>query len=101
MLLLEYIWDDDNPMLRETISKRMSIAALPEVLIFHLNRFEVNYETLISEKLSDSFSFPFQLNMYRYTKEGLQNGNGNSNSDNNDDSYYDYELCGVVVHSVC
>jgi ubiquitin C-terminal hydrolase len=93
--LLDFKWDDDNPKLRVTISKRMSLATLPEVLIFHLNRFEVNYETLINEKLNDSFSFPFQLNMYRYTKEGLQNDNSN------DDSYYDYELCGVVVHSVC
>ena len=44
--------------------------------------------------MNDSFSFPTHLNMLPYTKEGL------SNNSCNDDSYYNYELCGVVVHSV-
>jgi hypothetical protein len=77
------------------IARRQCLALLPEVLIFHLKRFEMNYDTFRREKVNDSFSFPTHLNMLPYTKEGLDNNNST-----NDDSYYNYELCGVVVHSV-
>ena len=39
--------------------------------MFHLKRFELNFDTFRREKVNDAFPFPKFLNMYPYTKEGL------------------------------
>ena len=43
----------------------------PDTLMFHLKRFELNFDTFRREKVNDAFPFPKFLNMYPYTKEGL------------------------------
>lgn len=40
---------------------------LPPVLIIHLKRFELDFETMALQKLNNYFSFPFDLNMEPYT----------------------------------
>ena len=65
----DYQWDDTGP--RVTISKRQCVSQLSDTLIFHLKRFELNFDTFRREKVNDAFSFPMHLNMLPYTKEGL------------------------------
>ena len=66
----DFKWEDDGP--RVTISKRQCISQLPDNLIFHLKRFELNFDTFRREKVNDSFLFPMYLNMLPHTKEGLK-----------------------------
>ncbi|KAJ3434759.1 prion-like-(q/n-rich)-domain-bearing protein [Anaeramoeba flamelloides] len=70
-------------------------------------------------KINDYYEFPFDLNLYNYTKDGrnnnqklnqdfnnssgntTKNDNNSSGNDNNmaDDEYYNYKLTGIIVHS--
>ena len=108
----DYQWDDTGP--RVTISKRQCISQLSDTLIFHLKRFELNFDTFRREKVNDSFSFPMHLNMLPYTKEGLMSSTATETVDSSGvatgrvvsggdgtrpSAYYQYELAGVVVHS--
>ena len=103
----DYQWDDAGP--RVTISKRQCISQLSDTLIFHLKRFELNFDTFRREKVNDAFSFPKHLNMLPYTKEGLMSPIATETADSSRETakgegarpsaYYQYELAGVVVHS--
>jgi hypothetical protein len=73
-------------------------------------RFELNYETMQKVKLNDQFDFPFTLNMFPYTREGLDTGKKPKAADAkasdskqsaplNEESNCQYELTGVVVHT--
>ena len=96
--------------------------------MFHLKRFELNFDTFRREKVNDAFPFPKFLNMYPYTKEGLTGhgqglglgqtttatasgtstsgggvkaggGVGGGSTSPRPPAYYQYELAGVVVHT--
>ena len=56
---------------RVEITKRVCLGSLPSVMIIHLKRFELNYETFQHEKLNGRFVFPLDFNFAPYTKEGL------------------------------
>eukprot|EP01032_Pedospumella_encystans_P008041 gene8041-9580_t len=97
-----YLWEEGQP--RETITKRQCIAQLSDTLIFHLKRFELNFDTFRREKVNDAFAFPLRLNMRRYTKEGLSEIEGRVNertsgAQPNAEEDCEYELSGVVVHT--
>eukprot|EP01038_Epipyxis_sp_PR26KG_P010058 gene10058-13518_t len=89
----DYQWEEGAK--RENITKRQCISELPDTLIFHLKRFELNFDTFRREKVNDSFPFPVELNMLPYTKEGLSHDTESYKAQ----GYYDYELAGVVVHT--
>ena len=94
----DFKWEDEGP--RVTISKRQCISQLSDNLIFHLKRFELNFDTFRREKVNDCFSFPMYLNMLPFTKEGLKPlSPSDSHSPLHPSSYYQYELTGVVVHT--
>jgi ubiquitin carboxyl-terminal hydrolase 9/24 len=71
----------------------------------------MNFETMRSVKLNDRLEFPLTLNMKPYTREGIheqeqqQKGDGATATDDgkddeqHPDSYYEYELTGVTVHT--
>ncbi|OQR84216.1 ubiquitin-specific protease [Achlya hypogyna] len=97
--MVSYAWD--TPEGKQTLEthKRISLHTLPQVLVFHLKRFEFDYETMQQIKLHDRFEFPTELDMRRYTKEGQ------AHRRNDDDpaawrapEYYAYELTGTIVH---
>eukprot|EP01084_Bolivina_argentea_P099732 179239_1 len=73
--------------------KRVCFGKLPPYLILHLSRFEFDFNAMRRKKLNTRFEFPFDLNMFAYTKEGLEQG------DKHADEYYEYKLAGVVVHT--
>eukprot|EP01124_Arcella_intermedia_P026994 TRINITY_DN5198_c0_g1_i1.p1 TRINITY_DN5198_c0_g1~~TRINITY_DN5198_c0_g1_i1.p1 ORF type:complete len:2650 (-),score=519.31 TRINITY_DN5198_c0_g1_i1:70-6840(-) len=77
-------------------NKRYCIKNLSNYLIFNLKRFEYDFNTDSKLKLNDYFSFPHILNIKPWTQEGLA---GNSEDPVRPDWYYNYELCGVLVHS--
>jgi len=104
--------------------KRTCLKTLPNTAIFHLKRFEFNFDTMQKVKLNDRFEFPRKLNLKPYTREGLaakekqqpagddadgdaqkRTAEGKDNDDgleplpNHPDDYYEYELSGVLVHT--
>lgn len=81
--------------------KRCCVKNLPDNLIVHLKRFEFDLETMKRIKLNDSCQFPMILDMEPYTKEGLAKKEGTSLEDlpQRDESYYKYELAGILVHT--
>ena len=92
----DYLWNEnDKSSARENITKRQCFSQLSNTIIFHLKRFELNFDTFRREKVNDFFPFPMALDMRPYTKVGLA---GNSESAM-DYSYFEYELGGVVVHT--
>ncbi|CAM9823365.1 unnamed protein product, partial [Laminaria digitata] len=50
--------------------KRCSIKSLPNHLVIHLKRFDFDFDTMQQTKINDRLEFPFELDMYPYTKEG-------------------------------
>eukprot|EP01035_Chromulina_nebulosa_P018175 gene18175-23833_t len=95
----EFQWDNENGTSdRVTIMKRQCISDLSNVLIFHLKRFELNFDTFLREKVNDFFPFPKILDMYPYTREGIMHNN-EENSNCYPASFYQYELGGIVVHT--
>jgi ubiquitin C-terminal hydrolase len=97
-----YQWEDGLP--RVNITKRQCIARTSDTLIFHLKRFELNFDTFRREKVNDAFAFPMRLNMFPYTKYGLEKAEGVVHPNTNGECVIleedcEYELSGVVVHT--
>ena len=86
------------------ISKRTSLAKLPNVLFIHLKRFNMNYESQITEKINSKFEFPNTLNLKNFCVENItKNENTGMPYETCDifpkeDDYYQYELKGINVH---
>ena len=91
------------------ISKVTSLNKLPNVLVVHLKRFYLNYETCNTEKINSRFEFPKKLNLKHFsTEEITKTISGNENDENKnetleiynrEDEYYEYELKGINVHT--
>lgn len=82
-------------------TKRCYIKKLSDVLILHLKRFEFDFTTYKKAKVNDYVEFPEYLNMKPWTKEGIMLKEGLEIEPENQhpDSFYEYELMGVLVHS--
>ena len=93
-----------------TITKRNSIAELPNVLIVYFQRLRYNYEIDRNEKINSRMEFPAVLDLKKYSIEELMRknvaarSNGTESFEENDEmyfknnSYYEYDLVGVNVH---
>uniref|UniRef100_A0A7S2RGE2 ubiquitinyl hydrolase 1 n=1 Tax=Mucochytrium quahogii TaxID=96639 RepID=A0A7S2RGE2_9STRA len=82
--------------------KRACFVKLPQVLIMHLKRFEFDLELLRKIKVNDHCEFPMDIDMKKYTKEGLEEEAGLASPNDQqekDDEYYQYELKGILVHT--
>eukprot|EP00941_MAST-03F_sp_MAST-3F-sp1_P003278 g3278.t1 len=51
---------------------RHCLESLPNLLVLHLKRFDFDFNTLEQYKLNSRCSFPFTLNMRKYTREYLE-----------------------------
>eukprot|EP01127_Copromyxa_protea_P022514 TRINITY_DN8090_c0_g1_i1.p1 TRINITY_DN8090_c0_g1~~TRINITY_DN8090_c0_g1_i1.p1 ORF type:complete len:2714 (-),score=433.50 TRINITY_DN8090_c0_g1_i1:44-7879(-) len=80
-----------------TALKRCCINKLPNFLIIHLKRFDFDLELLRRSKINQYCSFPPNLNVEAYTKEGLARREQQQESVH-PESFYDYSLTGVLVH---
>ena len=85
-----------------TISKRNSLAKLPNVLFVHLKRFYMNYESEQTEKINSKFEFPNTLNLKKFCVEEINKDNAKGNETDEiypkEEEYYEYELKGINVH---
>ncbi len=63
--------------------KQTKFKSLPNVLIFHLKRFDFNMQTMQRSKIHDFFEFPLSLDMSPYLSEPAAS---------------QYELSGILVH---
>jgi hypothetical protein len=91
----DYAWEEGQP--RVNITKRQCIGSLSESVIFHLKRFELNFDTFLREKVNDEFTFPNTIDLYPYSREGLS-GKPIEESEH-PAGYYQYELGAIVVHT--
>ena len=98
----------------ETV-KRVCVKTLPPHLILHLKRFEFDLDSMRKYKVNDYCEFPMELDLFPYTKEGIETKEHSTkpptiddNSDSKDAdtatpvqpaSYYHYSLSGVLVHT--
>merc|ERR1712130_537549 len=71
------ILDGDNKWLcsecnaKRAALKRSCFGKLSKYLILHLSRFEFDFNAMRRKKLNSRFEFPLNLNMQKFTKEGL------------------------------
>lgn len=80
--------------------RRATIGELPPVLVVHLKRFEFDLETLHRTKLNSFLSFPHDLNVEPYTKEGLSRRDAQpQGAEAPPAPPIGYRLTGVVVHT--
>ena len=104
-------------------NRRSCLGALPNTMVLHLKRFDMDYSTFETVKLNNKMEFPLRINMLKYTREGVEMqedgtaGGGQSgrtgskeegihyarddenagNAPNPAD--YEYELQGVLIHA--
>ena len=93
----------ENCRNKVTITKRTTLATLPNVLIVHLRRFWMNYDDLHTEKINSTFKFPFEINLKKFCIEDIMAQAQHAAYDTDeiyykDDEYYEYTLKGVTVH---
>jgi hypothetical protein len=102
----DYQWEEGRD--RESITKRQCLHELNDTVFFHLKRFQLNFDTFRREKVNDYFAFPLAIDMFPYSREGLDwiatNGplskeTRPSSCSSRPDDYYRFELTGVVVHT--
>jgi hypothetical protein len=61
--------------------RRTTISTLPNVLVLHLKRFDLDYNTFETVKLNGRCSFPLKLNMLPYTKAGREAADAAADAD--------------------
>ena len=86
------------------IKKVTSLNKLPNVLVVHLKRFYLDYETCHTRKINSKFEFPKKLNLKLFCVEEVIKKFGTTQEENTDiysreDEYYQYELKGINVHT--
>ncbi|KAG6614817.1 Ubiquitin-specific protease [Phytophthora cinnamomi] len=59
--------------------RRTCFGSLPNLLILHLKRFDLDYTTFETVKLNNRCSFPMRLSMKPYTKAGIEEQEAHSN----------------------
>ena len=63
------------------IEKRSSVKSLPNTLVIHLQRIEMDYETFRNKKIDDKLEFPNQLNMRKYMLSSVLQESTQKNKD--------------------
>ena len=57
---------------KKTTLRRTVMGTVPNTLVLHLKRFDLDYETFETVKLNNRLDFPLDINVLRYTKEGIE-----------------------------
>ena len=79
-----------------TMKRNTLLSNLPNILIFHLNRIMLDFETGEQIKINSRFEFPIELDLKNYCLEN--NIKEKKNIYEKKDEYYKYELRGVIIH---
>ena len=82
-----------------TLEKRALLSDLPNILVIHLKRINMNFNEDKIEKINSRFEFPKILNLKNYCIENILNKEDEkSEIYKKKDEYYEYELKGINVH---
>ena len=71
------LMDGDNKIMcdvcneKKATIRRTCFGVLPNLLILHLKRFDLDFQTFETVKLNNRISFPTNINVFKYTKEGM------------------------------
>ena len=78
--------------------RRSCIKTLPNILVLHLKRFQLDFTTFQPYKLNSRLEFPYEtpLNMYPYTVRGLSK---EAHKDPEAHARAQFTLRGVIIHS--
>ena len=106
-LIVPEIIDDfqcSNCNQKVQIKKITSLNRLPNVLVVHLKRFYLDYETSHKKKINSKFEFPKKLNLKLFCVEEIIKNFGSTQVEtteiyNKEDEYYQYVLKGINVHT--
>ena len=79
-----------------TMKRNTLLSSLPNILVFHLNRIMLDFETGEQIKINSRFEFPIDLNLKNYCFEN--NIKEGKNIYEKKDEYYKYVLRGVIIH---
>lgn len=86
--------------------KRTCLKKLPNTIAFVLKRFELDYNTLQTEKVNSQLEFPWLLDLKPYTKESLSVPGASDElkeqrkpKEDRPPEYYQFKLKGVVIHA--
>ena len=73
-LIQEELMDVDNKIQCDvcTQKKATCLGHLPNTMILHLKRFDLDFQTFETVKLNNRMAFPLRINMFEYTKEGIE-----------------------------
>ncbi|ETO20510.1 hypothetical protein RFI_16707, partial [Reticulomyxa filosa] len=71
--------------------RRVCFKTLPKCLLLHLSRFEFDFNSMTRLKLNSRFEFPMELNMEKYTAEGLAHKKGGNSKEEESDIKHDNE----------
>ena len=52
--------------------RRTVMGQIPNTMVLHLKRFDLDYDTFETVKLNNRMEFPLEINVLRYTKEGIE-----------------------------
>lgn len=71
------LFDGDNKLTCDTcgekkaVNRRQVLSTLPNTLILHLKRFDLDFTTFETVKLNNRIAFDMKMNLMQYTHEGL------------------------------
>jgi ubiquitin carboxyl-terminal hydrolase 9/24 len=57
---------------KKATTRRTCFGHLPNTMILHLKRFDLDFQTFETVKLNNRMAFPLRINMFEYTKEGIE-----------------------------
>lgn len=92
------VMDGDNKVecelcaTKKAAVRRTCFGELPNFLILHLKRFDLDYTTFETVKLNNRCSFPMNLNMKPYTKAGIEELEASSSVTQDDGSTVDEDV---------
>ena len=58
--------------LKKATTRCTCFGHLPNTMILHLKRFDLDFQTFETVKLNNRMAFPLRINMFEYTKEGIE-----------------------------
>eukprot|EP00854_Cymbomonas_tetramitiformis_P021740 gene21740-26149_t len=65
-------WEHQGRQVALQSMKRTCLGTLPACLLFNLKRYEFDLQTMTRDKVNDHYEFPLVIDMWPYTKEGLE-----------------------------
>jgi len=83
--------DEDKKSEKIAGVRRTCLSQLPNILVLHLKRFDLDYNTFQTVKLNNRCSFPTRLNMKPYTKAGMEARDAELQNNNDEEDEVDPE----------